>query len=202
MPRFTPAIIGIIIGMTLTIQTSAYGEATEGVFFQAGLLYSTRNIESTSNDGSSSKSTIATTNLNAVGGYGVGNGLALGLKYYNEVNENGWQLTADSKSDPISETTALGPMLGFRMGNLAVFASYLAIQTPEKISKSQKYAGGSGYIVDLMYMIDMGGWAFGPQFSIINFEYAKFYLNGVESQDDRDLKEQFLYPYFSFLIHL
>lgn len=175
MPRFTPAIIGIIIGMTLTHPNlGLWGSEPKVSSSKQVCSTPPEEIKSTSNDGSSSKSTIATTNLNAVGGYGVGNGLALGLKYYNEVNQNGWQLTADSKSDPISETTALGPMLGFRMGNLAVFASYLAIQTPEKISKSQKYAGGSGYIVDLMYMIDMGGWAFGPQFSIVTSNMPNF----------------------------
>jgi hypothetical protein len=189
----------LFVGLTWT--TAICAESKEGVFLQAGLLYYTESLQTSSSSQGSSKQTRATTNFNALGGYSMGNSLALGLKYYNESAEDNWKFS-DSSSSPESETSALGPAVGVQLGNFAAFGSYLALQAPEKKTGSLKYNGGTGYIIDLMYLINMGGWSFGPQVSMINFQYKKSDINGVKSTLDPEMTEEYVYPYFSFFVQL
>jgi hypothetical protein len=180
----------------------ALGGQGEGVYLQAGLFYYSEKVDVKSSSSEQSRGTSTTTNLNITGGYQFGNALSLGLKYYDETSDahTGW--FSNSSATPNSETTAIGPMVGFLFGKLLAQGCYMALQAPEKSTGSFKYSGGSGYIVDAMYLFDLGGWSFGPQFSLIHFEYKKTFTNGIETDSEFATTEEYVVPYFSFYVHL
>jgi hypothetical protein len=191
----------LVIFAGLAWSATTIAEPKAGLFLQAGLLYYTQSARTPSTTGTTVTRSRATTNFNTLAGYSLGNGLALGIKYYNETSQDGWKFS-DSASPPESKTSALGPAVGVQLGNFAAFGSYLVIQAPENVVASQKFDGGGGYILDFMYLINMGGWSFGPQISMIDFQYKKSTVNGVETTIDPPTVEDYLYPYFSFFVQL
>ena len=108
--------------------------------------------------------------LNLSAGYSMAGGLLLGLKYYNDKYTEG-----SGANKEVTEITALGAGVGFRVEELALQVSVMALQAPERTDTRTDLtlSDGTGTMVDLMYLADLGGWYLGPQLTYRSFEYKK-----------------------------
>ena len=194
----------LIGGFVLWGQTSM---ALEGVYFNPAFSYRTE--ESTTKlDGGENTYERTHTLLNIGLGYGMGNGLLLGLKYFSDkVEAHSVPFWEDNPGDPaVLETTAIGGSVGFMVDELSLFVSIMAVQAPKRVDEPNniEYSEGGGTMIDAIYFADMGSWFLGPQLTWRSFDY-KSYKN---TEDDNDQtadafisrSESIIEPYISILV--
>ena len=190
----------ILILLAFSLSSNAFGKAQNGMFVNPSLYYFTQEVNiDTENNGGKTKKTF--TNLNINFGYGLGNGVTLGAKYYSETTDNTTSLF-DYSDESDNQTSAIGPFVGYDFDGFMLMAAYMAIQAPEKTNGSRKYYEGKGYVIDAIYFINMGGWFLGPQLSARNFEYQKYSINGSDQDTFTKLTESTLFPYLAFLVSI
>jgi len=198
-------ISGLLIGGAFITEQTAM--ALEGVYLNPAFSYRTE--ESTTKLEFGELRTKGTHTLLNVGlGYGLGNGLLVGLKYFSDKLESSIDTSFNNNnSDPaIYQTTAIGGSVGFMVDELSFFVSIMAVQAPKKVDgpNDVEYADGSGTMIDGIYFADMGSWFLGPQLTWRSFDY-KSYKN---TEDDNDplidsfisRTESIIEPYISILV--
>ena len=181
--------------------------ALEGLYLNPAFSYRT---EESTNKLDWGETTYESTHtlLNIGFGYGMGNGLLLGIKYFNDkVEAHSNPFWEDNPEDPaVLETTAVGGSVGFMVDELSFFVSIMAVQAPKRVDgpNNIEYSGGSGTMIDGIYFADMGAWFLGPQLTWRSFDY-KSYKN---TEDDNDQvedvfisrSESVIEPYISILV--
>ncbi|MFK7826919.1 MAG: hypothetical protein AB8G05_22440 [Oligoflexales bacterium] len=181
--------------------------ALEGVYLNPAFSYRTEESTTKLEFGETTYNGTHTL-LNIGLGYGLGNGLLLGLKYFSDKLEGRTDTSFNNNpSDPaIIHTTAIGGSVGFMVDELSFFVSIMAVQAPKREDGPNdiEYADGSGTMIDGIYFADMGSWFLGPQLTWRSFDY-KSYKN---TEDDNDpvadifisRSESIIEPYISILV--
>ena len=131
-------------------------------------------------------------------------GLLLGVKYFSEEKSTSPQ---GSSGDSVTETvTAAGVTVGFKMEQLVLQVSVMGLQPPKYTNNISdiSLSDGSGTILDLMYLADLGGWYLGPQVTWRSFEYKKYVdkndPDSSASEAFTKATEVYIEPYLSVFI--
>ena len=187
---------------TITFSTSLHASIKPGVFLSLGIGYDSNGWEQTTeNPDNTAKQSTSTLVTNFSGGYSLGNGFIVGIKYYGETyayeDEN-----SGNTSDLTNTRSTTGVMGGYAMDGLLLQLSYLAISPPNDKATSSggtetEYTNGSGFIVDIAYMFDVGGFMVGPQLSHVQFDYEKRTINSTEDTNFVKRSETWIKPQFA-----
>lgn len=150
----------------------------DGPFVNPSLFYSKESLDYRTTS-TQSKGSDSATYLNANVGYGLANGFAFGVKYYDETHD----YSDNSNNDENVHVTALGPLIGYAIDQFRITACAFVLDDPkrtEKTTSKVKYSEGSGTIYDAAYLFDLGSVAVGPQLSLINLSYTRREVNGTD----------------------
>lgn len=185
--------------------TPAFGEQGSW-FLNPSLLYQSSDV-TFQPESSGSGGEGEWVKLNVAAGASVGGGLLLGVKYFNEKQSQKSSSGSSQTTENISEVTALGVSFGFQVNELVLMVSVMAIQAPVRTNNISEItlSEGSGTILDVMYLTDLGGWSVGPQLTWRSFDYEK-----MEDKDDPDsnqvqsfskASETWIEPYLAIMIN-
>lgn len=171
----------------------------QGFFVSPALFYmqESQKIATTSAKGTTE---VTTTILNTTMGYAVGNGLLLGLKYYDEQRDTEYE-TANDIGKAEVKVRGIGPTVGYEFGAFKLTATLFVLDDPKRTEKDGNktiYSEGSGQIVDALYMFDVGSIGVGPQLSLIEMTYKREEVNGTENTTFKSRTDRLLLPSVAF----
>ena len=160
--------------------------ANAGLFINPAVHYHTEDLESKYQWGDSNEYRYNTI-LNTTLGYNLGDGLLFGLKYLHDIYETDnvpfWEENSGS-SDKIT-SNVVGAGVGFFVDKLSFFISILSNPYRKNTMTQVVHSKGSGTMIDMIYLIDLGGFYIGPQLSWINIKYKKY--DGEENDNLEDV---------------
>ena len=199
--------ISALIFIFLMLPSVTFAAASKGVFLNLGLSYGQAGSANSSKNAITNASEKTETDgneliLNFSAGYAFGNNVLLGIKHFKDGSKINLK-TPFIETETETDETATGIMLGYRYGSFIGQFSYLAVNTPITTVQSgstnviNKYSDGSGFIIDLTYLIDLKGFFFGPQISYIEIEYASYDDGGITDNLFVSKKETSLKPQFA-----
>lgn len=195
-------VLGILGGL---VSVRAFGEQGSW-FLNPSLLYQSSDVSyqpTTSGSGGESE----WVKLNIAAGASLGGGLLLGVKYFNEKQSQESTVGSSQTTESVSEVNSLGICFGFKVNELVLMVSVMAIQAPVRTNNISEItlSEGGGTILDFMYLTDLGGWSVGPQFTWRSFNYEK-----IEDKDDPESNqvqnfskatETWIEPYLAIMVN-
>ena len=188
------------IGAALAIigSTGYSAGLSDGGFLQAGVYYYTLDLVDKQTDANDNTQKVSRTFLNLTAGYSMASGLLLGLKYLSLTTKSG------ASGEVQQKVTGAGLGIGFFSDGLYVMVSTMALIAPEWEltggTTEQTYSDGSGLVLDLAYLLDVGGWFLGPQITWQSLEYTKLKVDGQVDTDFIKRTATEIQPYLAFLV--
>lgn len=173
----------------------------QGFFVSPALFYmqEEQTVETTTTKGKAETTTMI---LNATVGYAVGNGLLLGLKYYDgQVDTEVGSGSTIGKAEV--KVQGIGPTIGYEFGPFKLAATFFILDDPKRTEKDGEktvYSEGTGQIFDALYMFDVGSIGIGPQLSMIDMTYKRQEVDGVENTTFKSRSDMLLLPSVAFWI--
>jgi hypothetical protein len=156
----------------------AAGGSNTGFIVNPGLMYSSLKTDSGSVD-------LAATDLALRLGWGMSNGLYLGVGYASFATKSGSTTTTD---------TFTSADLGWLAGNWSFVFNYYFSGKDQQDSTTTNIGTGMG--LTLGYTFWAGGFGFGPQLSWAEIKYDKKEVSGAESALSPEVKTTGIKPMF------